>query len=205
MSCRPCPAAAAGLSQATALWPNRSTASDGTCGDPAHAARVSDHNPDSRGLAHAFDLTDDPGSGCDAHLQADAIRLRARAGQEPRAKYIISNRRYAGPDTGWQWTVYGGDNPHTMHAHFSVTTSAENDTSPWYDQQEGLTVAEVQQIITAVQNQGQLTRARIAAFEERLNLKLANMDNADDAEIARIKAKLNAALADLATIEAAVT
>jgi hypothetical protein len=148
-------------------------------------------------------LTDDPGAGCDAHAQADAIRLRARAGQEPRAKYIISNRRYAGPDTGWQWTTYGGDNPHTAHAHFSVNSgSVENDTSPWYDQQGGFTVGEVDQIVTAVQNQGRLTRAKIEASEQRIELRLARLDNADDAEIARIKAKLNQALAAIAELDA---
>jgi hypothetical protein len=158
VSCRPCPAAAAGLTQATRLWPNRNTASDGICGDPAHAARESDHNPDSRGLAHAFDLTHDPGNGCDAHAQADRIRLRAKAGQEPRAKYVISNRRIASPSSNWNWTAYTGSNPHEHHAHVSINTQAENNTSPWYPPAGGLSVADIGDLLEAIRNQGDLTR-----------------------------------------------
>ena len=40
-------------------WPNRDKRSDGTKGDSAHAARVSDHNPDSKGVVHALDIDED--------------------------------------------------------------------------------------------------------------------------------------------------
>jgi hypothetical protein len=161
MSCRPCPAAQAGLDQATALWPRRSTASDGTCSSVTHQQQNpnSDHDPDSRGISHAFDLTHDPGDGCDAHREADEIRRRAAAGQEPRAKYVISNRRYAGPDTGWQWVQYGGVNPHTSHAHVSITTSSENDTSPWYEGADmPLNDADLEAIRTIVRNNHEVTQ-----------------------------------------------
>lgn len=44
-------------------WPNRRKDSDGSVGDTSHAARPSDHNPDSRGVVHAIDITHDPRGG----------------------------------------------------------------------------------------------------------------------------------------------
>lgn len=129
-----CRAAQSILDQATGLWPNRNRASDGTIGDASHSSRTSDHNPDSRGIVHAADLTHDPAHGCDAHAEADRIRLRARNGQEPRLKYVISNRRIASPIDNWAWRSYSGSNPHTQHAHFSVNSGpVENDGSPWFE------------------------------------------------------------------------
>jgi hypothetical protein len=185
MSCRPCPAAAAGLAQATALWPNRSTASDGICGDPAHAARESDHNPDSRGLAHAFDLTHDPAHGCDAHAQAEKIRLRAKAGNEPRAKYIISNRRIAQPETGWTWVSYSGSNAHEHHAHVSINTNAENNTSPWYPPAGGLSVADIKDLLEVIRNQGEMTREAIVNQGEKTRDAIAVSNQNQTADIRR--------------------
>jgi hypothetical protein len=186
MSCRPCNAAAAGLTQATRLWPNRSTASDGTCGDPAHAARESDHNPDSRGLAHAFDLTHDPAHGCDAHAQAEQIRLRAKAGNERRPKYIISNRRIAQPETSWNWVRYDGDNPHEHHAHFSINTSAENDVSPWYQPAGGLSVADIGDLLDAIRNQGEMTRDAIRNQGEKTRDAIAQSSATQTADLRRV-------------------
>lgn len=124
---RVAPAAAAILTQATALRPNRSKASDGTIGDKAHRNRVSDHNPDRRGVVHAADLTHDPAHGMDAHGWAKWLADR----RDPRVKYIISNRRIWEP--GYGWAGYGGSNPHDKHVHVSVITRLENDTSPWFD------------------------------------------------------------------------
>jgi hypothetical protein len=184
MSCRPCPAAAAGLAQATAKWPQRSTASDGICGDPAHAARESDHNPDSRGLAHAFDLTHDPAHGCDAHGQAEKIRLRAKAGQEPRAKYVISNRRIASPSSNWNWETYTGENPHEHHAHVSINTSAENNVSAWYET-GGLSVADIGDLLEAIRNQGEMTREAIRNQGEKTRDAIADSNKTQSADIRR--------------------
>jgi len=119
------------FSQANELWPGRSKASDGAIGDPAHAGRRSDHNPDERGIVHAGDLTNDPSIGCDAHAWAEALRGR----MDTRVKYIISRRRIASPP-GWNWRPYTGDNPHDKHVHVSIwgNETAENDTSPWFRQ-----------------------------------------------------------------------
>jgi hypothetical protein len=179
------PAAQSILDQASRLWPNRSTASDGTIGDPAHASRESDHNPDSRGIVHAADLTHDPAHGCDAHAQADAIRLRRKAGQEPRLKYVISNRRIASSSTGFNWAAYDGDNPHEHHAHFSVNSGAiENDTSPWFVQR-GLSVADIRDLLEAVRNQGDLTREVIRNQGEMTRDALASVSHAQNVEIRR--------------------
>jgi len=132
MGCRPAPTCAAALAEATKRWPGRSKASDGTCGDSAHAARKSDHNPAADGYAHAFDLTHDTKAGVDTYRLADQLRLRAKAGRETRIKYIISNRRIcSGP--GWDWRAYSGANPHDKHFHVSVTSAATHDTAPWFD------------------------------------------------------------------------
>lgn len=122
------PAAQAILDQATTHRPNRSTLSDGTIGDAAHRARVSDHNPDGRGIVHAADLTHDPARGMDAHGWARWLAER----RDPRVKYIISNRRIWQPATGW--SGYGGANPHTAHVHVSIRSGSrwENDVSSWF-------------------------------------------------------------------------
>lgn len=127
MITRPAPAAKAALDQATKRWPGRSRASDGIVGDAAHSARTSDHNPDSEGYCCAFDLTDDPDHGVNAFALVDQLRLR----RDPRVKYIISRRLITGPPL-WEWRRYYGDNPHTSHAHVSITQEGKRDCSPWW-------------------------------------------------------------------------
>lgn len=105
-------------------WPNRSKVSDGTIGDPAHASRQSEHNPNSRGSVNAIDITND-GINVDALIGA-AIR-------HPSTWYVISrgfiySRRY-----GFVKRPYTGSNPHDKHVHISILTTeaAEQNATPW--------------------------------------------------------------------------
>lgn len=124
---RVAPAAQSILSQATIFRPKRSRASDGTIGDRAHRRRASDHNPDSRGVVHAADLTHDPRNGVDAH---NWIRWRVKVGDR-RIKYAISNGQIWEPGKGWR--RYHGENPHTKHVHVSVKPQYEMDSGPWFN------------------------------------------------------------------------
>lgn len=105
-------------------WPLRSKDSDGSIGDASHASRSSDHNPwitDPPGphVVSAIDITHDPAGGCDSYALAEWLLAR----QDPRLKYVISNRRIgsgpAGPQPG-VWRPYHGTNPHNHHCHISV-------------------------------------------------------------------------------------
>lgn len=107
--------------------PKRSKTSDGTIGDAAHAARKSDHNPDSRGVVTAIDLTHDPVNGADMNLISERLRLS----RDFRIKYVIWNRRYFSPKTNWNWTTYTGPSPHDKHMHVSNQTFNESDTQRW--------------------------------------------------------------------------
>lgn len=127
------PSIRAMFTEANAIAPNRSKASDGTIGDAAHAARDSDHNPGARNLVHAGDLTHDPVGGFDAHAYLERLRRQ----QDRRVKYLISRGRIAGPGTshgGWEWHAYTGTNRHDKHGHVSIwsTVAAETDTRPWW-------------------------------------------------------------------------
>jgi hypothetical protein len=128
------------LAQATALWPNRNKGADGTIGDASHAASESDHNPDSKGCVHAFDLTHDPAHGVDTFKLADHLRDRANAepGFRRVVKYVISNRRIYNPSISAAWRYYGGSSPHTDHVHVSInyTPEAENWNGQWWTAQE---------------------------------------------------------------------
>ena len=114
-------------SQINALAPNRSKASDGWIGDPAHAARKSEHNPNAAGVVRALDITHDPRNGVDAGKLADIIRKSG----DPRVLYVISNGRIA--NSGQPWRKYTGTNPHDKHFHVSVVESAAlyDSTKPW--------------------------------------------------------------------------
>lgn len=131
--------------QVNGTYPNRSKVSDGTIGNAAHAATASDHNPNSKGVVCALDLTHDPASGFDAHKLAETLITH----RHPNLKYVISNSRIAGAWTGWKWQRYTGSNPHSKHIHVSVGNNSDgrstgnyDDTSNWNIGQGGSTMAE---------------------------------------------------------------
>lgn len=113
--------------QVNKLYPNRSKSSDGTIGDEAHQATVSDHNPNANGVVTALDLTHDPAHGFDSYAFAETLRLS----RDPRIKYIISNSRiFSKIISPWVWRKYTGTNPHDEHVHISVGDNYD-DVTPW--------------------------------------------------------------------------
>ncbi len=118
-----------------AKWPNRSTASDGTIGDAAHQARVSEHNPDRYGVVRAMDVTQ-------AGIDVPAL-LKAVIGDE-RVHYVIADRTIYSRTYGWRARSYTGSNPHNLHVHISLRNQtsesadratidkAANDRSAWF-------------------------------------------------------------------------
>lgn len=129
MSWRLAPALDALRAEVNRVAPKRSKMSDGTIGDTAHASRPSDHNPDWRGVVTAIDLTHDPVNGADMNRIAEVLR----GWRDPRIKYVIWNRRYFSPKTGWRWLRYSGLSPHDKHLHLSVhsTPSFADDRAGW--------------------------------------------------------------------------
>jgi hypothetical protein len=93
------------FSDVNAIAPGRSKISDGTIGDAAHQKRKSDHNPDQHGVVRAADVTQDPAHGADMAVIAEQLRVR----RDPRAKYIIFNRRIASINTDWTWLKFKGE------------------------------------------------------------------------------------------------
>jgi hypothetical protein len=119
--------------EADRIAPRRSTASDGSIGDAAHAARKSSHhNPEEEGAVDsvdALDITHDPKNGMDihAHVRAWVARL------DPRLEEVISNGQiwtYMRRREGWR--PYRGSNMHRTHGHVVVKNSHRNDRSPWF-------------------------------------------------------------------------
>lgn len=118
-----------------AIAPGRSTRSDGTIGDRAHAATSSDHNPNASGVVTARDFTHNPGRGADMHR----ISRRIVAVLPPALKYVIWDHKiWSRARASEGWRPYTGKNPHTRHMHVSVgrgpdgaSTGPYDDTSPW--------------------------------------------------------------------------
>lgn len=102
-------------------FPLRSKVSDGSVGDLGHSQRKSDHNPNSRGVVTAIDVTNDPArDGLSGQKLADAL-YRSR---DPRIKYLIFNRRITTLPFGTGWKPYKGANAHAHHVHISVHSAA---------------------------------------------------------------------------------
>lgn len=121
-------------SQIDLACPDRSKVSDGTIGDPAHQARLSDHNPQSPppprnpdNEVDAGDFTHDPAHGADMGVIANAIRKS----KDRRVAYIIWNRHETGPSHNWRWDPYDGEDPHTNHMHVSVNDVHNDETQDW--------------------------------------------------------------------------
>lgn len=107
-------------------FPYRDKASDGGLGDPAHAARVSDHNPDGNGIWHAYDFDHDPDSN---GLNCVTLKAQLVSSGDRRIKYIIFQRQIWYPGRGNQ--AYTGVNAHTQHLHLSVNSSNGDDPAAW--------------------------------------------------------------------------
>jgi hypothetical protein len=82
-------------------------------GDPAHAARPSDHNPSPspNRVVCAIDIVGKP--------QAQAVWNLIASTRPERVKYMIFNRQIMSPP-GWQARRYTGKNGHLDHVHVSV-------------------------------------------------------------------------------------
>ena len=124
------------MAETDRLFPGRSTASDGSIGDPSHQARPSDHNPkDPRppGWVDAVDITDDDAAGCDVgRLVHHLVASRDR-----RVKYLIHKgtiwKAYDSRGVpAWTPTPYTGPSPHTHHVHVSIQPGERFYTGAWW-------------------------------------------------------------------------
>lgn len=108
-----------------ARWPDRSKTSDGWVGDAAHAARVSDHNPDAEGVVHALDITT---------AGIEPLVLVVAATHHPATHYVIFRGHIWSVVHGWKPQPYSGPDPHRSHVHVSIvhTHRAEHSRSPWF-------------------------------------------------------------------------
>lgn len=125
--------------QVDAKWPKRDRRSDGWIGDPAHAARVSDHNPDKHGIVHAIDIDENLGvgplrNGRQARQLANQLRMYAASGLPgaERLKYIVYENRISSGTyraTWWKWRP--GNWGHEYHIHVSFRSGAANNGDPF--------------------------------------------------------------------------
>lgn len=119
--------------QVNKTFPRRGKGSDGTLGDPAHAARVSEHNRDTDGSVDAWD--------CDVNLHgsvvptgtADEITamrwVLKEFEKQPQAQLWIFRGQIANRDIGpWRVRPYTGPNKHDHHAHLQSRQAKENQT-----------------------------------------------------------------------------
>lgn len=113
-------------------YADRDRRSDGTTGDPRHALRKSDHNPDEQGWVRAWDCDADLSGSTKPDIMSDLvdqIRLVCKSGTEKRITYIIYDGRICSRILNWKWRKYTGANKHKSHAHFSFAKAADNDGS----------------------------------------------------------------------------
>jgi len=164
-------------SEVNAKWPNRSTASDGWIGDPAHSSRESDHNPNSRGMVNALDIT---AKGINPYTVVNA------AIKHPSTNYIIFDGRIYSRSSGFKSVRYGGPNPHETHVHISIQQSrtAEQNTRAW------LTTATAQGDDEMNDADRKWIKAQLDAHEARMVKSFAASNDRDWRLIRRIDAIL---------------
>lgn len=110
--------------EVNARWPHRDKKSDGWIGDKPHQGRVSDHNPDSRGIVHAIDIDRDG-------INPMAVVSACLRDNWP-TKYVIYNRRIWTPANDWRDKPYTGADPHTSHIHVSIKTGTNWEAAKWH-------------------------------------------------------------------------
>ena len=112
-------------------FPDRDRRSDGWIGDPRHASRTSDHNPDPKtGIVRAIDVDRDVHKSGKPDLMPDiADQLRLHAKIDKRIKYIIFDGSICSAKSAWRWRAYTGINKHRHHLHISFSSKGDKDGS----------------------------------------------------------------------------
>jgi hypothetical protein len=104
--------------QLNAQFPERDKKSDGSVGDLSHSKRKSDHNPNSRGVVTAIDVTHNPQKTINCFQLAEALQKS----KDPRIKYLIFNSKITVQGDISKWKSYSGANAHKHHLHISVSS-----------------------------------------------------------------------------------
>lgn len=177
-------------------WPNRDKSTDGSVGDLSHAARASDHNPNSRRSVNAIDVDKDG---------IDPMGLVGLAIKDSRVNYVIYNRRIWQRRYGFKPRPYSGPNSHKEHVHVSIlqTRTAEQDTRPWGIASAVSSAPKPAPKPTPAPTTGGLTMSEAAAIKsdtEYIRTQLRAI-----AEGTYSRAALNARNRDMATIVKAAT
>ena len=123
MACQCAPALLQLRKEINVRWPDRDKASDGCCGDDAHAARKSDHNP-TDGYAHALDIDEDLDAG--THSLGFLVPILLA---DSRCKYVIYEGEIHYPPSTTK--PYTGVNAHKQHLHLSIKSTATFETRSW--------------------------------------------------------------------------
>lgn len=165
------PSLAALRNEVDQRWPDRDKASDGWIGDPAHSARVSDHNPDwsstPPGVVRALDI------------DVDGINVRRLLTEligDPRAWYVIYNRVIYSRTYDWAAHAYTGSNPHDKHVHVSLmhTHAAEIDTRVWLGERKparvrGLPLVDLSDVAAQFERGGTVPLPGVRRVQRALN------------------------------------
>lgn len=111
-------------------YPKRKKHSDGTIGDRAHAASVSEHNPDWDGSVDAWDMDVNLLGGSTAtgtKAEKDEVeKLIEEFKKQPFAQLVIWDGHIYNRDIGnWRKRTYSGKNKHTQHVHFQSRQARE--------------------------------------------------------------------------------
>jgi hypothetical protein len=116
-------------------YPKRSKTSDGTIGDRAHAASVSEHNPDFDGSVDAWDMDVNLfGSSVPTGTLAERAEIESliRIFQaDPRSELWIWDGYIASRSDGWRRRRYYGANAHDHHVHWQSRFIYEKRAGDW--------------------------------------------------------------------------
>lgn len=111
-------------------FPDRDRKSDGWIGDARHSARVSDHNPDDKGMVRAIDVDKDLNKNPNVAFDLfDQLRNYAELDRKKRISYLIFNGKICSAKSRWKFVDYKGINPHQHHIHISFSPSGDSDNS----------------------------------------------------------------------------
>jgi hypothetical protein len=173
MPCRCAPALLQLRAEIDARYPGRDRASDGCCGDEAHRARRSDHNPletgAGKGHACALDIDEDVVPG------ADLLWLVPILLADERTKYVIYEGQIFYP--GQAPRAYTGLNAHKHHLHLSIHAWAVFSVEPWLPPQEDtMTPAQLETIKAAIKESEDRVLARVIEHTTNLRNTLAALE-----------------------------